>query len=86
LEVIKTAHAENYSVYGVKKMHAEMLRRGHLIGREQTRRLTHRAQVCGEQRSQKVFTTRTDAADVIPSDLAKRNFVATKLISCGPST
>lgn len=78
VEIIKTAHAENYSVYGVKKVHAEMLRRGHLIGREQTRRLMHRAQVCGVQRSQKVFTTRTDAADAIPKDLVKRNFVATQ--------
>ena len=33
LEVIRQVHADNYDVYGVRKMHAEMNRRGHRIAR-----------------------------------------------------
>ena len=70
--VIKQVHADNFSVYGVKKMHAALHRRGYGIGREQTRRLMHRAGVRGVQRSRKVFTTRPDPATAVPNDLVKR--------------
>lgn len=76
IEVITTIHAENFSVYGVKKMHAALRRTGHRVGREQTRRLMRRAGVCGVQRSSKVFTTRADPAAAKPADLVKRDFVA----------
>ncbi len=36
---IARLHAENYGVYGVRKMHALMLRQGWVIGRDQTGRL-----------------------------------------------
>jgi putative transposase len=36
---LAAVHGKNYSVYGVKKMHAAMKRRGWQLGREQTRRL-----------------------------------------------
>lgn len=37
-EVVRL-HAENYGVYGVRKMHALMKRQGRLIGQDQTARL-----------------------------------------------
>ena len=37
-EVIRL-HAENYGVYGRRKMHALMRRQGWVIGRDQTERL-----------------------------------------------
>lgn len=76
--LVKTVHENNYSVYGVKKMHAELSRRGVRVGREQTRRLMRCAGVRGAQRSKKVFTTRPDPAGVRPRDSVKRNFVATQ--------
>ncbi|PRC49834.1 integrase catalytic subunit, partial [Mycobacterium sp. ITM-2017-0098] len=36
---LREVHQQNFSVNGVKKMHAAMTRRGRRIGREQTRRL-----------------------------------------------
>lgn len=36
---IARLHAQNYGVYGVRKMHALMRRQGWLIGRDQTARL-----------------------------------------------
>jgi transposase InsO family protein len=53
-------HRDNYSVYGVKKMHAAMKRRGWHLGREQTRRLMRKAGLRGVQRGKPVFTTVTD--------------------------
>jgi putative transposase len=39
LEVIRQVHADNYGVYGVRKMHAELNRRGHRIARCTVHRL-----------------------------------------------
>lgn len=39
IDELRTVHRQNYSVYGVKKMHQAMKRRGWILGREQTRRL-----------------------------------------------
>lgn len=74
VEVISTLHAENFSVYGVKKMHAAMHRAGHHIGREQTRRLMRLAGVRGVQRAAKVFTTRPDPIAARPTDRVQRQF------------
>jgi transposase InsO family protein len=69
-------HRQNYSVYGVKKMHRAMQRRGWNIGREQTRRLMKRAGLRGVQRGKPVFTTITDPAAGRPADLVNRQFKA----------
>ena len=74
-ELVKM-HQENYSVYGVKKMHAAMTRRGWHLGREQTRRLMRKAGLRGVQRGKPVFTTVTDPADQRPADLVNRQFNA----------
>ena len=73
---LRAVHRENYSVYGVKKMHAAMIRRGWTLGREQTRRLMRKAGLRGAQRGKPVFTTVTDPADARPADLVNRQFKA----------
>src|SRR5215813_3474468 len=55
---IARLHAENYGVYGVRKMHALMRRQGWLIGRDQTARLMRTRRLRGARRSKRVFTTR----------------------------
>jgi len=39
LEVIRRVHADNYGVYGVRRMHAELNRRDHQIARCTVHRL-----------------------------------------------
>ncbi len=73
---LKTVHRQNYSVYGVKKMHQAMRRRGWNLGREQTRRLMRKAGLRGVQRGKPVFTTITDPAPQRPADLVNRRFQA----------
>jgi transposase InsO family protein len=71
-----TVHRENFSVYGVKKMHQAMKRRGWHLGREQTRRLMRQAGLRGVWRGKPVFTTITDPSDQRPADLVNRQFRA----------
>ncbi|GAB2976332.1 hypothetical protein GCM10027212_14270 [Actinotalea caeni] len=53
-EVVRL-HAENYGVYGRRKMHALMRRQGWEIGRDQTERLMRLAGVRGVRKSKRVF-------------------------------
>ncbi|WP_374197653.1 IS3 family transposase [Microbacterium paraoxydans] len=69
-------HAENYGVYGRRKMHALIRRQGWQIGRDQTERLMRLAGVRGVRKSKRVFTTRSDKTTVLPSDLVNRRFTA----------
>jgi putative transposase len=69
-----TIHERNYSVYGVKKMHRAMKRRGYHLGREQTRRLMKKAGLRGVQRGKPVFTTIADPDAPTPADLVDRQF------------
>ncbi|WP_372492570.1 IS3 family transposase [Microbacterium kunmingense] len=69
-------HAENYGVYGRRKMHALMRRQGWEIGRDQTERLMRLAGVRGVRKSKRVFTTRSDKTAALPSDLVNRRFTA----------
>ncbi|PRC55396.1 IS3 family transposase, partial [Mycobacterium sp. ITM-2017-0098] len=73
---LREVHQQNFSVNGVKKMHAAMTRRGRRIGREQTRRLMHQAGLRGVQRGTPVFTTIADPAAARPADLVQRQFTA----------
>src|SRR5690606_41914015 len=57
---IARLHAENYGVYGRRKMHALMRRQGWDIGRDQTERLMRLAGVRGVRKSKRVFTARSD--------------------------
>ena len=69
-------HAENYGVYGRRKMHALMRRQGWDIGRDQTERLMRLAGVRGVRKSKRVFTTKSDPALQRPTDLVNRRFTA----------
>ncbi|MGO3248219.1 MAG: IS3 family transposase [Agrococcus casei] len=69
-------HAENYGVYGRRKMHALMHRQGWEIGRDQTERLMRLAGVEGVKRSKRVFTTKSDPTAEKPKDLVQRRFTA----------
>lgn len=70
-------HAENYSVYGVRKMHALMRRQGWALGRDQTGRIMRGLGIRGVKRSKRVFTTKPDPAGMKPLDLVQRRFTAT---------
>jgi len=69
-------HAENYGVYGRRKMHALMRRQGWDVGRDQTERLMRLAGVRGVRRSKRMQTTRRDPAASLPADLVQRRFTA----------
>jgi len=75
---IRRIHAENYGVYGYRKMHHAMGRAGWDIGRDQTSRLMKAAGLCGMRRGRRVFTTSpADGPDLRP-DLVERDFTAAR--------
>lgn len=74
-EDIIRLHADNYGVYGVRKMHALMRRQGWAIGRDQTGRVMRQHGIAGARRSRRIFTTKSDPAAVRPADLVQRRFV-----------
>ena len=76
VEQLIQIHKDNYSVYGVRKMHAAMGRAGWLIGRDQVARLMRIGGLRGVTRSRRTFTTRTDLKLVQPADLVNRRFKA----------
>lgn len=57
LGAVVRLHAENYGVYGVRKMHALMKRQGWDLGRDQTGRIMRQHGLRGVKRSKRVFTT-----------------------------
>ncbi|WP_298037280.1 IS3 family transposase [uncultured Microbacterium sp.] len=73
---IARLHAENYGVYGRRKMHALMRRQGWVIGRDQTERLMRLAGVRGVRKPKRVFATKSDPALQRPTDLVNRRFTA----------
>ena len=76
VEELRRIHAENYSVYGVRKMHHAMARAGWEIGRDQVARLMKLAGVEGVRRGRTPITTRpADEPDARP-DLVERCFTA----------
>lgn len=74
---INTLHAENYSVYGVRKIRAALAREGRHIAKNRVARLMRQAGLRGATRGRKVFTTRPDAEHLRAPDLVKRDFTAT---------
>ncbi|WP_374928272.1 IS3 family transposase [Kytococcus sedentarius] len=76
LKEIRRVHAQNYSVYGVRKMHHAMVRAGWDIGRDQTARLMKTAGLEGVRRGRKPITTRPAAASDARPDLVERRFAA----------
>ncbi|MCK8469044.1 IS3 family transposase [Microbacterium sp. KSW4-16] len=73
---IARLHAENYGVYGRRKMHALMQRQGWEIGRDQAERLMRVAGVRGARKSKRMLTKKSDAALQRPTALVNRRFTA----------
>ncbi|MDK4272954.1 IS3 family transposase [Corynebacterium pseudodiphtheriticum] len=74
LEHLRHVHADNYGVYGVRKMWRALRCEGIDIGREHTARLMRLAGVSGKGRSP-VTTRRSKTVDTRP-DLVGREFTA----------
>jgi putative transposase len=79
MPVLVTLWADNYSVYGVRKLWktARRVGIGIGIGRDQTGRLMCAAGIEGASRTKRVKTTRPDPASARHPDLVKREFTAT---------
>lgn len=75
---IERLHAENFGVYGVRKMHRLMQRQGWLVGRDQVARVMKTRGIKGVRRGRMTFTTRSKTADTYPTDKVNRQFVATR--------
>ena len=74
--LIRAVHTENYGVYGSRKVHAELVRRGHRIARCSVERLMRLAGLKGVSRARGPRTTIPgDGPDVRP-DLVQRAFTA----------
>ena len=73
---IRRVHAENYGVYGVRKMHQAVVRAGWEIGRDHVGRLMKLAGVEGVRRGRKPITTRPAGESDTRPDLVERRFTA----------
>lgn len=76
---IQRVHAENFSVYGIRKMWHAMNREGFHIGRDKTARLMKLAGVSGRRRGRTPLTTISPKAPDHRPDLVRRNFCAQAL-------
>jgi transposase InsO family protein len=75
--LITAIHADNYGVYGARKIWHELRRQGHQVARCTVERLMRQAGLSGAVRGGKVRTTVTDPSHSRAPDLVKRDFVAT---------
>jgi putative transposase len=74
---IQKIFAENYECYGVRRMHAAMIREGEQVGRDRVARLMAAAGLQGAKRRGKPWrTTISDPQAQKAADLVKRNFTA----------
>ena len=74
---LRKVFAENYECYGVRRMHAAMVRDGERVGRDQVARLMRRAGIRGAKRRGKPWrTTISDPAAPKRPDLVRRDFTA----------
>jgi putative transposase len=78
LAKIRKVFVENYECYGVRRMHAALLRDGERVGRDHVARLMRTAGLRGAKRRGKPWrTTIGDPAALKRPDLVKRDFTAT---------
>ncbi|MFW6639921.1 IS3 family transposase [Nocardiopsis algeriensis] len=73
---ITKVHADNYGVYGVRKVHAELNRQGHRVARCTVQRLMKRAGLRGISRTKGPCTTVPAPAPDMRPDLVERSFTA----------
>jgi putative transposase len=76
-EVIERVHTENYGVYGVRKVHAELRRQGHRVARCTVARLMRRRGLRGISRARGPRTTVPGTGPDTRPDLVDRAFTAT---------
>ncbi|MEJ5946560.1 IS3 family transposase [Pseudokineococcus basanitobsidens] len=76
-EVIKAVHEDNYGVYGPRKVHAEMVRRGHRVARCTVERLMAATGLRGLSRAKGPRTTVPGTGPDTRPDLVQRKFRAT---------
>ncbi len=76
LVLIREIHAENYGVYGVRKVHGELVRRGHRVARCTVERLMRREGLRGIARVKSPRTTIPGGETERPLDLVDRQFRA----------
>ena len=75
---ILRVHAENFEVYGVRKVWRQLLREGFEIGRDRVARLMRRLGLEGVRRGRRVKTTVSDKSASCPLDKVNRRFTADK--------
>jgi putative transposase len=75
--VIERVHAENYGVYGIRKVHAELHRQGHAVARCTVARLMQKAGLRGISRAKGPRTTIPGTGLDTRPDLVQRRFTAT---------
>jgi putative transposase len=75
-EVIEQVHSDNYGVYGVRKMHAELRRQGHQVARCTVARLMRRRGLRGTSRATGPRTTVPGSGPDTRPDLVDRAFIA----------
>jgi len=73
---IRRVHAENYGVYGARKVWRQLHREGIPVARCTVERLMARDGIQGVRRGKKKGTTRRDLAAARPPDLVDREFTA----------
>jgi putative transposase len=72
--VIERVHAENYGVYGIRKVHAELHRQGHAVARCTVARLMQKAGLRGISRAKGPRTTIPGTGLDTRPDLVQRGF------------
>lgn len=75
--VIEKVHADNYGVYGARKVHAEVRRQGHPVARCTAERLMRAAGLRGITRAKGPRTTVPGTGPDTRPDLVDRAFTAT---------
>ena len=75
--MIAKVHADNYGVYGARKVHAELGRQGHRVARCTVQRLMRAAGLRGITRAKGPRTTIPGSGPDLRPDLVERSFTAT---------
>lgn len=75
---LERLHADNYGVYGARKMRYLMRRQGWLVGPDQVARVMKTRAITGVRRGRTAFTTRTKDSDTYPLDKVNRKFQASR--------
>jgi transposase InsO family protein len=76
LELIRAAHAESRGTYGARRVHAELVDNGEMVGRDHVARLMRSAGLEGVSPRKWTVTTRQDADQGAAPDLVQRKFKA----------